>query len=175
MSTTTKPANLAELRQRLGVQNRQARDSRQLPAQLGRRRRRAVSRHHRLRKHGHPRDQPGPDRRARHAVSRREGAGQEPADAVAGALSRRRDSLHRHSRARRCTTIPIGRSAGVCRRFVAETPEERGAHRLVAARSIATPSGWRRAPSSPTSSARSTRPSWPAARACRPKRRCTSA
>ena len=38
----------------------------------------------------------------------------------------------------------------------------------------AMPSGWRRAPSSPTSSARSIRPSWPAARACRPRRRCTS-
>ena len=38
----------------------------------------------------------------------------------------------------------------------------------------AMPSGWPRAPSSPTSSARSIRPSWPAARACRPRRPCTS-
>ena len=54
-------------------------------------------------------------------------------------------------------------------------PEREGADRLVAAASSAMPSGWRRAPSSPTSSARSTRPSWPAARAWRPRRRCTSA
>ena len=33
--------------------------------------------------HGHSRDQPGPDRPARHALSGREGAGQEPADAAA--------------------------------------------------------------------------------------------
>jgi magnesium chelatase subunit I len=36
------------------------------------------------------------------------------------------------------------------------------------------PSGWRRAPSSPTSSARSIRPSWPAARAWPARRRSTS-
>ena len=41
--------------------------------------------------------------------------------------------------------------------------------------SSATPSGWRPAPSSPTSSARSTRPSWRRAPACPPRRRCTSA
>ncbi len=50
----------------------------------------------------------------------------------------------------------------------------RSADRLVAARRSAMPSGWPRARNSPTSSARSIRPSWPAAPACRPKRRCTS-
>ena len=59
--------------------------------------------------------------------------------------------------------------------FVAERARRRSADRLVAARASATPSGWRRARSSPTSSARSTRPSWPAAPACRPRRPCTSA
>ena len=59
--------------------------------------------------------------------------------------------------------------------LVADAPAGRGADRLVAAQTSAMPSGWRPAPSSPTSSARSIRPSWPAAPACRPKRRCTSA
>ena len=63
-----------------------------------RQRRGAVPRHHRLRRHRHPRDQHRPARRARHALSRREGPGQEPADAVAGPLPRRGDPVPRHPR-----------------------------------------------------------------------------
>ena len=58
-------------------------------------RRRAVSRHHRLRRHGHPRDEHRHPRAARHAVPRRKGPGQEPADAAAGQLPRRGDPLSR--------------------------------------------------------------------------------
>ena len=57
---------------------------------------------------------------------------------------------------------------------VGRSARRRGAHRLVAARTRAMPSGWRRARSSPTSSARSIPRNWPPARACRPKRHCTS-
>ena len=63
--------------------------------------------------------------------------------------------------------------SGVCKRFVAETPDDRVPIRWWP-RGSATPSGWRQGRSSPTSSARSIPPSWPAARVCRPKRRCTS-
>ncbi len=64
----------------------------------------------------------------------------------------------------------LGRQA-----FARRASRGAGADRLVAAASSAMPNGWRRAPSSPTSSARSTRPSWPPAPACRPRRPCTSA
>ena len=89
-------------------------------------------RHRRLRQHRHSRDQHRPDRRARHAVSRRKGAGQEPADAVVGPLSRSGSPLS--------STFP---AAGARRSLSAdqqgrqavdgERPEERNPDRLVAA------------------------------------------
>ena len=62
-----------------------------------------------------------------------------------------------------------------CRKFVADAFGGGSADRLVARAKIVMPSGSPPAQNSPTSSAKSTRPSSPAARACRPKRPCTSA
>ena len=161
-------------RKRLGFENRQARDLRQLHRPCSPRRR-AVSRHRRLRRHGHPRDQPGADRRARHAVPGREGAGQKPADAARWSrfLDEEIPYLDLPEAPVHDDPVPadhrrLPRACGAtCRRTKCRSPGGRAR--------AAMPSGWRRAPSSPTSSARSTRPSWPAAPACRPKRRCTSA
>ena len=158
-------------RQWLGVAHRQGRGPRQFPAHVASRRG-TVPRHHRLREHRHSRDQPGPVRRPRHALSRREGPGQEPADAL---LVRFLDDGIPYLDHPRCPvhedpTDPItGRQASAgrhCPRTRAASPGGRGRS--------ATPSGWHRAPSSPTSSARSTRPSWRPAPACPPRRRCTS-
>ncbi len=123
MTTTTKPATLAELRAAAGPANRSRGRSTTTSCRCSPGRR-VVSRHHRLRRHRDPRDQPGPDRRARHAVSGRKGAGQEPADAAAGALSRRRDPLHRPARsagARRSVPPDHARCAS---RLVADVPED---------------------------------------------------
>ncbi len=87
-------------------------------------RRRAVSRHRRLRQHRHPRNQPRAARRARHAVPRRKGAGQEPADAARWSASSTRKFPTSISPKLRCTTIRSSPITTVCRRFVAEHPEE---------------------------------------------------
>ena len=82
MTTTTKPSTLADLRSSgWSSKTGQAGDLRQLHghAQPGRG---TVSRHHRLRRYRDSRNQPRPDRRARHALPGRKGAGQEPADAA---------------------------------------------------------------------------------------------
>ena len=83
--------------QRLGLQAGQTRNLRQFhpDAQPGRG---TLPRHHRIRRHRHPGDQPRPDRRARFALPGREGAGQKPADAAPGPLPGRRGPLSRPAR-----------------------------------------------------------------------------
>ena len=113
-------------------------------------RRGALSRHRRLRQHRHPRDQPRPDRRARHALPRREGPGQEPADA----LARRASSTRRFPistspavRSTRTPTAPSPRPANGC---WPRLPEEQTSASPGGRESSATPNAWLRAPSSPT-------------------------
>ncbi len=92
---------------------------------------------------------------------------------LAGAVPRRRDSLHRPGRsaaARR--SVPPDHPA--CARISSPARRRRKCPSPGGRAASGTPSGSPRAPSLPTSSARSIRPSWPAAPACRPKRRCTS-
>ena len=160
--------------ERLAFQERQTRNLRQLHADA-RRGRGAVSRHHRLRRHGHPRNQPGPDRPARHALPGREGPGQEPADAAAGrGFSTKRCPIST-SPAAPCTRIPTSRSprwASGCwpKCPTAEVPiawwprEQRYAERLAPGTKFADIIG----EIDPAEAGR-------AARACRPKRPCTSA
>ena len=169
---TDDPARVAA--QRLAFQERQTRNVRQLHADA-RPGRRAVSRHHRLRRHRHPGNQPRPDRRARHALPRREGPGQEPADAAARPASSTKSCPISTSPAAPCTKIPTTRSPALGKQLLAEMPDDRGAHRLVAARAaLCRAAGAGHQVRRHHRRDRSRR-SWPPARACRPKRRCTSA
>ena len=175
MPPSARPTNLRKraARQRLGFPIGQARDSRQLPASAAVRREELF---------------PGivgydstviPEINiailAEHDMLflGEKGPGQKPTHAPAGPLSRREDSLHRPSlvpRPRRPVPPDLDGRPPPHRR-----PARReSAHRLVAA-SSAMPNGCRPAPSSPTSSAKSIRPSSPAASVCRPRKRCTSA
>ena len=117
------PPRCASSARAAGVQDRQAGNLRQLHADA-RRRRGTLPRHHRLRGHRHPRDQPGPDRPARPAVPGREGPGQEPADAAACRGSSTRKSPTSTSPAARSTRTPTGRSRGWASSLLAELPED---------------------------------------------------
>ena len=135
-------------RERLDLQNGQGRSSRQLPAYASGRRR-PLPRHRRLRKHRPSRDQPRPDRRPRHALSRRKGSGQEPADALAGPLPRRRNPVHRPPVAGRSTKTRTTRSPRPANACWPTSRKRKSALAGGRGRS-ATPNGWRRARSSPT-------------------------
>jgi hypothetical protein len=113
--------------------------------------------HRRLRRHGDPRDRQRGSRRARHALPGREGPGQEPHDAHAHPVPRRGGAVPRHPRLPGARG-PVQPDHQTRPRARGEKPEAMCRSRGGRARS-ATPSGWRRARSSPTSSARSIPPS----------------
>ena len=121
MATITRPANLLELRQSGWVSKPVKREIYDNFMQALVARRRPLSRHHRLRRHGHPGDQHRPDRRARPAVPGRKGAGQEPADAAGRPVPRSGAALSRHSRLSGARRPLPARSPAAGRRMLAET------------------------------------------------------